>query len=124
MSRAANGMTRAVAHLLLASVLAWSLPALGQSADWALSAHGRERVETGAIIADGDVDPGRAAAAIRAAIKIAAPPEAVFRTLTDCAQALRFVPHLKRCAVLETGSDGRWQNVQQQIDYGWLVPRA
>jgi ribosome-associated toxin RatA of RatAB toxin-antitoxin module len=48
----------------------------------------------------------------------------VFRTLTDCTEALRFVPHLKRCAVLDTAPDGSWQNVEQQVDYGWLAPRA
>jgi ribosome-associated toxin RatA of RatAB toxin-antitoxin module len=78
----------------------------------------------GAIIADGDVATDRSAADIRAAVQVNATPEQVFRTLTDCAQALGFVPHLKRCAVLETAADGSWQNVEQQVDYGWLAPRA
>jgi ribosome-associated toxin RatA of RatAB toxin-antitoxin module len=53
-----------------------------------------------------------------------ATPEQVFRTLTDCSQAMHFVPHLKRCTVLETAPDGSWQNVEQQVDYGWLISRA
>lgn len=109
---------------LLASLLAFTASGVCQSADWTLSAPQLERVMTGAILAEGDVAPDRAAADIRAAIKIAAPPEQVFRTLTDCALALRFVPHLKRCTVLETAPDGSWQNVEQQVDYSWLVPRA
>ncbi|MEJ0036423.1 MAG: SRPBCC family protein [Gammaproteobacteria bacterium] len=119
-------MRSAVAAVLplLASVLAWSAPIVCQSADWALSASQLQRVETGAIVAEGDVAPDRAAADIRAAIKVRATPEQVFSTLTDCARALRFVPHLKRCAVLETAPDGSWQDVEQRVDYGWLVPRA
>lgn len=126
MSPAGNRMSRAVAALLplLASAMALSVPAICQSADWALSPSQVERVEAGAIIAEGDVAPDRAAADIRAAIKIRATPEQVFRTITDCSRALRFVPHLKRCAVLDAAPDGHWQNVEQQVDYGWLAPRA
>jgi ribosome-associated toxin RatA of RatAB toxin-antitoxin module len=94
------------------------------SADWTLSDAQLARLESGAIVAEGDVTLDRAAAEVRAAVKVSATPEQVFLTLTDCAQALRFVPHLKRCAVLETAPDGSWQNVEQQVDYGWLVPRA
>src|SRR4051812_19420642 len=126
LSRAGNRLDRVVGALLLlfALPLAFTAPSVCQSADWTLIAPQLEQVKTGAIVAEGDVAPDRAAADIRAAIRIAAPPEQVFRTLTDCARALKFVPHLKRCAVLETAPDGSWQNVEQQVDYSWLVPRA
>jgi uncharacterized protein YndB with AHSA1/START domain len=117
-------MKRAVVQLLRVFVLACCISTVCRSADWALSDAQLVRAETGAIIAEGDVATDRAAADIRAAVKIAASPERVFRTLTDCAQALRFVPHLKRCKVVETAPDGRWQNVEQLVDYGWLAPRA
>ncbi len=97
---------------------------IDQSAGWAPSASQLKRLEAGAVVANGDVAPDRAAADVRAAVLISAPPERVFRTLTDCAQALRFVPHLKRCAVLDTAPDASWQDVEQTVDYGWLVPRA
>jgi ribosome-associated toxin RatA of RatAB toxin-antitoxin module len=48
----------------------------------------------------------------------------VYRTLTDCAEALQFVPHLRKCVVLETAPDESWQVVEQQIDYGWFMPHA
>jgi len=131
LSRAGNRVKHAVAASLplLACALAWAAPGIchgedrGQSADWALTNPQLQRVEADAIIAEGDVTPDKPIVNIRAAIKIAASPEQVFRTLTDCARALRFVPHLKRCAVLESAPDGRWQNVEQTVDYGWLVPR-
>ena len=119
-------MTGRVAVLLLtlASALALGLAGPCLSADWALSETQLEHVQAGAVIAEADVAPDRLAADIRAAVLVSATPEQVFRTLTDCAQALRFVPHLKRCAVLDTAPDGSWQNVEQQVDYGWLAPRA
>jgi ribosome-associated toxin RatA of RatAB toxin-antitoxin module len=130
LSRAGNRMRRAVAASLplLACALVWAGTChgadRGQSADWALSEPQLRRVEAGAVIAEGNVAPDKPIVDIRAAIRIAASPEQVFRTLTDCARALRFVPHLKRCAVLESAPDGRWQNVEQTVDYGLLVPRA
>src|SRR5215831_10260370 len=119
MSRAANRLKRAVAALLLLIV---SVPCV--SADWTLSDAQLARLETGAIISEGEMALDRAVADARAAVVVSATPEQVFRTLTDCAQALHFVPHLRRCVVLETAPDGTWQNVEQQVDYGWLVSRA
>ena len=92
--------------------------------DWTLNAAQLERVKSGGIVAEGEVTPDNTVADVRAAIRIAASPEQVFRTLTDCVQALKFVPHLKRCNVIDTASDGGWQDVEQVVDYGWLAPRA
>lgn len=124
MSRAADCMRVTAVVLLLVSALLWGVPAACRSADWALSPSQLEQLDEGAIITEGDVATDRAVAAVRAAIRIKASPEQVFLTLTDCSRALRFVPHLKRCKVLETAPDGSWQNVEQQVDYGWLAPRA
>jgi ribosome-associated toxin RatA of RatAB toxin-antitoxin module len=119
MSRAGNRMIRVVAALLL-----FVASAVCESADWTLTQPQLDQLEKGGIVAEGDVATDRAAADVRAAVKVAASPEQVFLTLTDCSRALRFVPHLKRCKVIETAPDGSWQNVEQAIDYGWLVPRA
>ena len=110
------------AALALVACLGLVAPCL--SADWALSESQRKLLSTGAIVAEGDLAVDKAVADIRAAVQVNATPEQVFRTLTDCARALRFVPHLKRCAVLETAPDGSWQDVQHHVDYGWLAPRA
>jgi ribosome-associated toxin RatA of RatAB toxin-antitoxin module len=124
MSQGKGRVKGAVVALLAASVLALARATVCVSADWTLSDSQLERLGTGAIIAEGDVATDRAAADVRAAVEIHAMPEQVFSTLIDCAQALHFVPHLKRCTVLETAADGSWQNVEQQVDYGWLAPRA
>ncbi len=111
-----------VSALLL--VLAFALSSQCLSADWALSESQLKHLKTGGIVAEGDVGAGRAAVDVRAAVQVSASPEEVFVALTDCERALRFVPHLKRCAVLDTAADGSWQEVEQQVDYGWLAPRA
>jgi hypothetical protein len=111
-------------------LLAWVLaPAVlaqhtAHSEGSSLTAAELKRLKGGGVIAEGEVATDRPAADIRAAVQIDAPPELVFRTLTDCAQALRFVPHLKRCVVLGTAADRSWQEVEQIVDYGWLAPRA
>jgi hypothetical protein len=107
---------------LVGLALALSSPCL--SADWALSETQLNQLKSGAVVSEGEVSSGPPAADIRAAVEVNASPETVFRTLTDCKLALRFVPHLKRCNVLDTAADGSWQDVEQLVDYGWLVPRA
>jgi ribosome-associated toxin RatA of RatAB toxin-antitoxin module len=127
-SQVGNALKRSVAVVLLTLVMSAATGAderpANQSTGWALSPSQVERVKSGAVIAEGEVAPDKAAADVRAAIQIGASPEQVFRTLTDCAQALKFVPHLKRCNVIDTASDGSWQDVEQTVDYGWLAPRA
>lgn len=117
-------MKGAAASAALAVLFSLGHAAVCVSADWTLSDSQLMRLESGVIIAEGDMAGDRTAADVRAAVKVHAPPDQVFSTLIDCAQALRFVPHLKRCTVLETAPDGSWQNVEQQVDYGWLEPRA
>lgn len=112
-----------VAIVLLAQVL---LPSslYGQDADWTLTQPERTRLGEGGVLVDSDVGGERSTGNVRAAVQIRASPERVFRTLTDCAEALRFIPHLRHCAVLESAPDNSWQVVEQQIDYGWFMPHA
>jgi ribosome-associated toxin RatA of RatAB toxin-antitoxin module len=59
---------------------------------------------------------------VRAAVRVAASPAILFRIMTDCAEALNFVPHLQHCAVLESSPDRSWQLIEQRLDYGWYAP--
>jgi hypothetical protein len=94
-----------VAIVLLAlSLLSSSL--YGQSGDWTLSEAELARLSDGAVLVDAELASDRPTGNVRAAVQVRASPERVFRTLTNCAEALRFVPHLRRCAVLETAPDG------------------
>jgi uncharacterized protein YndB with AHSA1/START domain len=112
-----------VAIVLLAQAL-FSSSLYGQNVDWTLTPAELARLGDGAVLVDGEVSAERETGDIRAAVQIHASPERVFRTLIDCDQALRFVPHLRHCAVLDAAPDNSWQVVEQQIDYGWYMPRA
>jgi ribosome-associated toxin RatA of RatAB toxin-antitoxin module len=59
---------------------------------------------------------------VRAAVRIAAPPATVFSIMVDCAAALEYVPHLRRCRVIESAPDGKWQLIEQRLDYAWYAP--
>jgi len=109
-----------IALLLAASAL--FTPSYGQSVDWTLTDAQLARLHHGAVLVDAAVVEGRPPGEIRAAVQVHAPAERVFRTLTNCAEALRFVPHLEHCAVLESAPDGSWQIVEQRVDPGWFAP--
>ena len=92
--------------------------------DWSLSAEDLARLDRREVLLPPPPGRDHAAGNFRAAIEIEAPAERVFRTMTDCAQALKFVPHLIHCVVLETAPDGSWQTIEHEVNYGWYLPRA
>jgi len=110
--------------VLLLLVAPLFLPTDSWSADWALSEAELARLGDGGVLVTSEVAGDGVEGDVRAAVQIGATPEQVFKTLTDCAQALEFVPHLVRCTVLETAPDHSWQVVEQQVYYGWFMPRA
>jgi uncharacterized protein YndB with AHSA1/START domain len=59
---------------------------------------------------------------IRAAVRIRATPEAIWRVMTDCQQAPRYVPGLKRCRLVDGAPDGSWQDIEHEVHYSWLLP--
>jgi uncharacterized protein YndB with AHSA1/START domain len=92
--------------------------------DWSLTAEQHVRLANGEILVLADVNASQTEGDILAAIQIAAPAERIFRTMTDCREALEFVPHLEVCRVLESAPDGSWQIVEHAADFGWYVPRT
>jgi len=61
-------------------------------------------------------------ARIQAAVRIDAPPQAVWATLKDCAHAPSFIPGLKRCQRLAAAPDGSWEIIEHVVKYSWLMP--
>jgi uncharacterized protein YndB with AHSA1/START domain len=92
--------------------------------DWALSAQDLARLDQREVLLVPAAERDHADGTFRAAIEIDAPAERVFRTMTDCAEALKFVPHLIHCTVLETALDGSWQTIEHEVGYGWYLPYA
>jgi hypothetical protein len=75
-------------------------------------------IEVGVVL-DTAEQTGRASAMVR----IHAPREVVWSLLTNCAEALKMVPGLVNCDVLETAPDKSWQRIRHVLDYSWYVRR-
>jgi uncharacterized protein YndB with AHSA1/START domain len=119
-TRILSGSARCVALLLcaLGPRVAYAV------SDWQLSADDLARLDRREVLLPPRPEAKYAESSFRAAIEIDAPAAQVFRTMTDCAQALQFVPHLLRCAVLETAPDRSWQIIEHEVTYGWFLPHA
>jgi uncharacterized protein YndB with AHSA1/START domain len=89
--------------VLLALILA-----AGPARAWEPSAETAEALSRGRIFLEVKPDPDGASGRIRAAIDVAAPPEAVWRVLVDCDLAPRMVRTLKSCRVLDRDPLGHW----------------
>ncbi len=59
---------------------------------------------------------------IKASIDIAAPRAKVWAVMNDCARAMRFIPGLKRCRVLDRDPAGRWDIREHRISWMWFLP--
>lgn len=57
-----------------------------------------------------------------AAEEIAAPPETVWRVMTDCEEALHYVPRLKACKVVDADREGRWDVRRHELSTLPLLP--
>jgi len=94
-----------------------------QAADFALTPAETQRVEKDEIVIRATLDASARRGTVRAAMLIDAPPAVVFESMTRCADAVRYVPHLRLCRVRDRAADGSWALVEQEIDFGWYAPR-
>jgi ribosome-associated toxin RatA of RatAB toxin-antitoxin module len=96
--------------------------AAGAEAGFTLTPAEYERVTARQVVISASLDSTGRRGTAHAAVRIEAPPEVVFQMMIRCADALKYVPHLRKCRVRERGPDGSWQVVEQQIDFGWYAP--
>jgi hypothetical protein len=77
----------------------------------------------------GDIDvavtlgPSAQSGHASAAVRIHAPREVVWSLLTSCTEALKLLPGLIGCDVLETSSDQSSQLIRHVVDYSWYLPK-
>jgi hypothetical protein len=69
------------------------------------------------VVLDTAEQTGRAIATVR----IHTRREVVWSLITSCAEALKMVPGLVDCKVLDTASDRSWQRIRHVLDYSWFV---
>ena len=94
-----------------------------RAADFELTPAETQRIEKDEIVIRAKLDTGARRGTVRAAMLIDAPPALVFQAMTSCADALRYVPHLRLCRVRDHAPDSTWALVEQEIDFGWYAPR-
>ena len=94
-----------------------------RAADFELTAAEAKRVEKDDIVIRATLDSSARRGTVRAAMLIDAPPALVFQSMVHCADAVRYVPHLRLCRVRERAPDASWALVEQEIDFGWYAPR-
>jgi hypothetical protein len=75
-------------------------------------------IEVGVVL-----DPAEQAGSAHAVVRIQAEPEVVWPLITSCVEALKIVPGLVECKVLETAPDRSWQILRHVLSYSWFVPK-
>src|SRR5688572_19684895 len=93
-----------------------------RAAEWVATSDELARLKRGEVVVTSGVEKVDDGGSAIAAVQIAAPVERVFRTLIDCEQALRFVPHLEHCKVLEAADDESWRIVEHEMGMSWYLP--
>jgi uncharacterized protein YndB with AHSA1/START domain len=108
---------------MLACVLVLLQPAAAAQSEWVADPAIQERLAAGeVVVAAGAIDPAHPRGLVRAAVRIKAPPEAIWTIVTDCRQALSFIPGLRHCRRIDGAPDGSWQDVEHEVRYSWLLP--
>jgi hypothetical protein len=100
--------------LVLLLFAAFALPA----ADLA-----QESAQHGDIDVAVALDAAEQSGTASATVRIHARRDVVWSLITSCAEALRLVPGLVACDVMETARDGTWQRIRHVMDYSWYVPK-
>ncbi len=58
-----------------------------------------------------------------ATVRIHAPREVVWSLIKSCSEAVKLVPGLTACEVLETSPDQSSQLIRHVVDYSWYLPK-
>jgi len=106
---------------LVVALLLLALPERAAASD-APSPGWLRRIERGDVALEIRPDPGGRGGGVRAMIDIAAPPDAVWRTILDCERAARMTPSVKRCTVLSRDASGRGETREHVVKWSFLLP--
>src|SRR3984957_19856815 len=103
--------------IVLSFLLSGAAAAGPADADIAKDAEQHGDIEVGAAL-----DSAAQSGSVSATVRIHARREVVWSLVTSCEVALKTVPGLVACEVLDTAPDRSWQLIRQVIDY-WYTPR-
>ncbi|HKD54176.1 MAG TPA: SRPBCC family protein [Steroidobacteraceae bacterium] len=114
---------RTIALVLLALTVLPPAAAVAQSA-WTADPQVQQRLTAGEVVvaAGTPADPQHPRGLVQAAVRISASPEAIWKVLTDCQQALTYVPGLLGCRRIDGAPDGSWADIEHVVHYSWMLP--
>jgi len=98
--------------------------ALTAASGWVAEPDVQNRLASGEVVVQAatSVDPAAPRGRVRAAVRIAASSQAIWSVMTDCSQARLYVPGLKQCRRIDGAPDGRWEDIEHELRYSWLLP--
>lgn len=117
-ARPALCLKEIVRPAIVLSFLLSAAAAAGPGGEIAKDAEQHADIEVGAAL-----DSAAQSGSVSATVRIHARREVVWSLVTSCEVALKTVPGLVACEVLDTAPDGSWQLIRHVIDYSWYLPR-
>jgi ribosome-associated toxin RatA of RatAB toxin-antitoxin module len=116
---AARGPARRRPPLALLGILAFAAgPA---RADWTPDDNALGQLARGGVHAEVRPDGSGVSGVVFGAVNIAAPPDVVWRTITDCGRAGRMAPNIRSCRITRRDPEGRWDVREMTVRSG-LMP--
>lgn len=91
-------------------------------ADWVQDQTVQQQLAAGQVAVQMLFDGDQSRMQVRAAVKVNATPETIWRVLTDCEHAANFIPGVKRCRRMQSAPDDSWEIVEQEAKYSWWMP--
>ncbi len=104
--------------ILLAGLALSAGPA---SADWAPDGPALGQLARGGVHAEVHPDGDGVSGVVFGAVEIAASPDVVWRTITDCGRAAHMAPNIRSCRITGRDPDGRW-DVREMVVRSGLLP--
>jgi uncharacterized protein YndB with AHSA1/START domain len=98
------------------------VPAAGAQTPWLQDGDIQQRLAVREVVLHSALGGQEVHGRIEAAIRIEAPPEAIWQVLVDYEHASSFVPGLKRCHRIDGAPDGTWALIEHEVKYSWLMP--
>lgn len=112
----------AAAALVLLPLMALAAQHDQAPEDWLDSPALQARLASGGVVVRSALDQHAARASVDAAIRVHAPPQAIWELITQCRYAPILIPGLKLCKQLSAAADGSWAVIEHDIKYAPLLP--